>query len=306
MAPLHGAIAIGMAISVTAACGGGGEDAIDAGPVVLDPCGAGDPRSATIDVSQRSDVFHAGVYARIEAVVRDAIEPPLHAVVAEEGDCRYLRLEPGFCEPACGGGEQCTTGSECLPVPALVSGGTLTVTGVGEPIEIEPEDTSAGTYLGPTGLPAALFDETMVIGARLEGDDFPTVELRARGVAAIDTDLTASGFELPPGQDAEIMWTAGPDPDVCVEVVLNGFNEAHGAPLGDIVVCEGPDDGSLIVPQALADDFPIGETPDVTEGYDWPHSQLTRYTRSSQETALGTAALVVRSTAYFQLSHPAP
>jgi len=289
---------------MAAACSGGGGDSPDAGPVVLDPCGFGDSPSASIDVSERTDGFHAGPYGRIGAVLRDRPEPPLQSVVAEDGECQSLQVDLGFCDPACEGTDTCTAADQCQPYPRLVSGGTLTIVGLGDAIAVEPEgDFSPGTYVGPTGLSGDLFDERDVVRASLEGDAFPATALAARGVAAMDADLTGSGLDLVDGQDAEIAWTAGPDPEACVELVLNGFNQAHGAPLGDVIRCVGPDDGGLVVPRALVEAFPRGETPEVTEGYDWPHSELTRYTRSTRSLEPGPATLVVRSTSYFRLRH---
>jgi hypothetical protein len=123
------------------------------------------------------------------------------------------------------------------------------------------------------------------------------------GVVPVDAELTADGLDMLSGQDLEIAWTTGADPDACVQVVLNGFNETHGAPLSDVIRCESADDGSIVVPSAMVDAFPTGETPEVTEGYDWPHSELTRYTRSTADTSGGSASLVVRSSAYFLLRH---
>ena len=293
-----------LALSSACAKPNGDHEIPDAGPVVLAPCGVDERSAATIDVSERFDIFHTDIYSRVGALLRDATTVPLDEVVLEEGECRYLRLALGFCDPRCADGEMCTADDECQPTPQLISGGTLRVTGLGDPIEVEPESWSAGTYVGPGGLPADLFDQDDTVYASLRGDAFPALALGARGVAAIDTDLTGSGLELLDGQDSEITWTPGPDPDACVQLVLNGFNELHGAPLGDVIRCESADDGSLLVPQALVEAFPMGETPEVTEGYDWPHSELTRYTRSTREVEQGPVALWVRSTTYFRLSHP--
>ena len=89
-----------------------------------------------------------------------------------------------------------------------------------------------------------------------------------------------------------------------MQVVLFGFNESHGAPLNTIIRCESADDGSVTIPQAMVDAFPTGATPEVTEGYDWPHSELTRYTRARTPVDPGDAVLLVHSTTYFRLRHP--
>jgi hypothetical protein len=291
-------------ITVASACGGGGGGP-DAGPLVLDACGAGAPPAAVIDVSERFDVFHAGVYGRIGARLYDAPDPAVHELVLDEGECRHYELAAPFCDPACAPGELCAVGDACAPVPAQLGGGRLTITGAagGDPIGVDPDDFDPGTYVGPGGL-TDLFDETTEVDAALAGGDFPALALRGRGVSAIDTALTASGFDLTTGAAAELTWTAGPDPDACVQVVLFGFNESHGAPLNTIIRCESADDGSLTIPQAMVDAFPTGDTPEVTEGYDWPHSELTRYTRARTTVDPGDAVLLVHSTTYFRLRHP--
>ncbi len=270
---------------------------------ILDACGFADPTVAYVDVSKRRDTFHAGVFSRIEGEFHDGLQPSFYGVTLEEGSCRHYEVQLGFCDPACTGGDICTADDQCTPYPASISAGTLRITGVGDPIDIQPEDWSAGTYVGPAGLPAELFDAADQIGAAWSGDAFPSLSLGAVGVATLDPNLTADGLEMTDGVDTEITWTPGPDPDACVQVVINGANARHGAPLDDFIWCEGPDSGTLTIPASMLDSFPYGQTPEVTEGYDWPHSELTRYTRHSADTEFGRVELVVRSTTYFQPSH---
>jgi hypothetical protein len=298
------AVAVLAAMGALLGCSGSGQGGSGDVVVDLDPCGFADPPAALVDVSISWDVYHSGAFARIEGLVQDGPYPTLHAVVMEEGGCRYLQVAYGTCDPACPNGEVCVVGDVCAPYPGALSGGTLTVDGLGAPIEIAAEDWNPGLYVGPAGLPVDLFDASDSVGARLSGGDFPAVALGAKGVDTIDPDLVENGFEMLDGADAVITWTPGADPDACVHVTLNGFNAIHGAPLGDIIECEGPDTGNLAVPQALVEAFPHGTTPEVTSGYDWPHSELTRYTRSSVDEPEGPARLLVRSTAYFLLDHP--
>lgn len=289
-----------------AACSSSDPDAVgvQSDPAVrVDPCGFAEPAAGTIDVSERSDVFHQGSYSRITGTFHDAPDPIYHEVVLEQGGCRHLRAKQGFCDPACAGDEICTIDDECEPYPLLASAGTLTLTGLGDAIRIEPEAPGTGTYVGPGGLPAALFDAGDAVRARCSGDEFPEASLAAQGVAAMDPDLTATGLRFSDGSDGEVTWTEGDDPEACVSLVLNSFNALHGAPLTDIIQCESPDDGNLRVPRQVIEQFPVGETPEVTEGYDWPHSELTRYTRSTEQADPGPVTLIVRSTTYFRFSH---
>jgi hypothetical protein len=278
--------------------GGPGADPI---PTALAPCGFLDGVAGRIDVSERADIFHDGPFSRIEASLLEYPMPEFHEVFLEAGGCRYFRYAPGSCAPACTNGEVCSAAGECLGFPGTRGGGLLTVEGLGDPIAIEAESFSTGTYVGPTDLPGALFAAGDAVGARLAGDEIPALTLGAEGVALLDDALLDTGFGLVDGADADFTWAAGPDPDACVELVLNGLNVSHGGPLQDIVVCEGTDTGSLAVPQAMVEAFPAGETPEFTEGYDWPHSQLTRFTRAVD--AGQGIELRVRSTVSFLLEH---
>ena len=270
----------------------------------LDPCGHRQASAALVDVSERSDIFHAEVFSRIEGKVQTHAAPVVHEVLMEAGGCRYMKLSFGTCDPGCAFDEVCTVDSVCLAEGSGLSAGTIEVEGLGESIEMTAASFSPGTYDTPRGLPADLFDEGDPIEVTLTGGEFPAAALVARGVAPMDTALTDTGYEMRDGQDAEVTWTPGTDPDACVQVIIKGKNDVHGAPLSDFIECEGPDSGSLKIPQALVEAFPKGETPDVTNGFDWPHSELTRYTRTSIDTAQGEAVLRVRSTTFFQISHP--
>jgi len=300
---------IAIAVVCMQACADGSGEARDAEAprdsieVDLDRCELARPMAGSIDISERFDVFHAASVSKVAAQLEDGPKLALHEVAAEAGPCRHLRAVVGFCDPPCASGDACTVDDACEPYPRGLSGGTLTIGGLARELAIEPDERQPGRYDGPAGLPAVLFDEGDVITAELDGEAFPASSFAARGVAAIDATLTDEGLDLVDGQDAEITWTPGADPSACVQVTLNGSNQLHGAPLGDIVQCVGPDTGSLRVAQALVEALPYGDTPEVTEGYDWPHSELTRYTRHTRETKHGAASLVVRSTTYFRLRH---
>jgi hypothetical protein len=291
-----------------AACSGGVESDLGAEiSSVDDLTGEGNDStgrpSALIELSERTDLFHPAMFSRITAWVKDGPDPEFYAVTLESGSCRYLSLTFGVCSPSCGQTEVCAATNRCEPYPAFVSGGLLTVSGLGMSLEIAPEDWSPGTYNGPAGLPGKLFEAQDEIAVELAGEVFPTVNLKAHGVAAMDPELATTGLALNDGEDAVITWSPGSDPVAFVQVVLYGANFSHGAPLQEMIICEGPDSGSMTIPRALVKKFPYGETPQVTEGYDWPHSELSRLTRSEQMTSLGIARLIVRSTTYFLVSH---
>ncbi len=301
-------LALLLALTATLVTGCSDTAANDPGQVptntTQDACGFAVAAAATIDISERSDVWHDGFYARVEAQTGAGSEPNVHAVVVEAANCRLLELMYGECTSACAADEVCQSTGECAAEPEGLAAGTLRVSGLADAVAIESQSWSPGRYDSPSLLSADLFREGDTVQASLAGADFPGLILGARGVASMDPALTASGYVLTDGEDARLTWTPGPDPDACVSVTLKGRNAVHGAPLGSVIECFGPDTGSLTIPQAIVEAFPTGETPEVTNGYDWPHSELTRYTRTSLDTEHGPAVLTVRSTTYFQMSHP--
>ena len=104
------------------------------------------------------------------------------------------------------------------------------------------------------------------------------------------------GLEV--GQDATITWTAGTDPDACVEVYLVQQGPLmHGDFPEEIIWCIGQDDGSLVIPQTLVEMFPIGDPADCDGDEDWfcVQSTLSRFTRDTVVTTPGPAELLVKS-----------
>jgi hypothetical protein len=278
----------------------------DTGELIPDlaECGFLDETIGQLDVSVRADVYHGDRFGRVEGQLWDGPEPRFHTVVAEQGSCRRYEVAYGSCDPACGPGEICQADAQCVAFPAGRSGGTLTTQGLEKAVQIDTESWSPGAYRSPGGLTEHLFKPGQPVGVGLDGDDFPSVSMVALGVTLLDPGLVTEGWQMSDGADAELTWKPGANPDACVGLVLYGFNQTHGAPVADIIRCETSDTGSLRVPEALVEAFPHGTTLEVTEGYDWPHSTLTRYTRSRTQTSAGTVELLVRSTNSFLLSHP--
>ncbi len=268
----------------------------------LDPCGFAEAPAGLIDVSNRRDSWHEGAFTRVEALLQQGPSPEFYRTAQEQGACRLLEAAYTNCAEICDHDELCTASGECLPWPEGASGGTLTITGLGSPLVLESEGWSPGTYYGLGDLDP--FDADMVIGAELEGEVFPALSLQALGVQDVGAELVEGGLLLLDGQDNALSWTAGPDPTACLRLVLYGYNAVHGAPLNHILHCETTDSGSLALPQALVEALPHGETPEITAGHDWPHSELTRYTRASVDTELGPARLLVRSSSAFRFNHP--
>lgn len=122
-------------------------------------------------------------------------------------------------------------------------------------------------------------------------------------MAPLDPSFAAELLPLVDGGDTEVTWTPGDDPAACVRFRINGVNNGHGMPLNDILWCEIEDSGSLTVPQALVEAFPLGSSPTECVGHDCPSSELVRYRRDQVSVAQGVAGLEILNRVYFGYDH---
>jgi len=258
-------------------------------------------------VVQESYAFHDKAYldSRVWAQVWDGPYPSWHEVALAQGHCRYLEFKPGLCTPQCSYDEVCTPDNLCVAYPAGVSAGTLTVTGLSQPVVVTQHSYYLGIYHATGQLPENLFDEGDSVSAGFSGDVYPAVTLYATGVAPLDTTLAHDGLAMVDGQDLTITWTAGSNPGSCVELWINGTSSGgHGTPLRDIIWCVAPDTGSLVVAQSMVEKFPHGYSPEICVGVDCPPSVFSRYSRHDVATGNGTTSLIVHSTVQFGYDHP--
>ena len=116
---------------------------------------------------------------------------PFYRIVLEEGGCRFLELDLGFCEPPCTYEQYCSPANECVDKPVMVPGGKLTIEGLFEAVELESEKWNPGYYYQATE-ETDLFAAGDAIEVQLAGDVFPQVTLEATGVEDLDTGLETS------------------------------------------------------------------------------------------------------------------
>ncbi len=286
----------------------------DSATVAVAPCEFGDLSAVAIHVAETYNSYeldawdwYGSVDAWVWAEPRSKIHGlgMFHRVEVEEGDCRYLALDPGGCDAPCDPGELCAADGTCQPVWAdPVHAGTLTVTGGGDPVVLEPYGSAYvnGLYHAYDA-PADLFGAFDTVTASFSGDEIPAFSISARGVAPMDVSHAGVFWPLTDGQDSVLSWSPGPDPDACVSLIFLGHNAGHGLPLDDIIWCVGPDDGELTIPQAVVEAFPPGMWLGgfggfCCEGMDCPPSELSRYTRNVIDSEAGPVEMIVRSTVY--------
>jgi len=235
----------------------------------------------------------------IRAVVYEHAQPNMYEVIAEAGNCRHIVLAPPFCAPPGTYDEICTAASTCEANPGTVSAGTLTITGLSEPVVLDGEDWNEGIYrLGSSDAPPEpLSDAGDPIVASFSGGAFPAVELSTTGVAPFEPDMPTE-LDIPNTEELVISW-ADPEPDSCVELRLHGKAAHDGAPLQDLLLCVVDDTGSLTVPAEILQSFPTSADT-ICDQYQWcPESEIGRYRQSSAQTDAGEARMTVRSVVEF-------
>ncbi len=201
-------------------------------------------------------------YAFVDGQLLDAVVPTnVRTEVFAEGGCRILRRENPFCDPACSGDETCDLSGTCVPYPASVDMGTVSVRGLRAAVSMEPVqpgntyfDTSLSNPPWTPGDPLSLVST----GGSIEA-------LALYGYAPDTLDGVAEQWTLTPGQPLELSW-APPAADIDTEVVLVLRIDQHGTtPSG--LECVFDDTGTATVTAATLDvlidagltGFPAGE-----------------------------------------------
>ena len=217
------------------------DDDIHAGDddLAAEPCAFLDAPAISVEVIE--EVIDGAPRARIHAWVGDSRFPAFHEIASAEGACRYLSLAYGNCDPPCDpGAEVCIAGDVCEPYPVGVAAGVLDIDGLAVPVSIEANEWSPGSYWATSNLPSDIHGPGDVITATFGGDALSSMSLVAEGVETLHSAIDGAYLELRDGLGAEVTWTPGPDPEVCVGLWVNGVSTAHGLPLADVIHCGCP------------------------------------------------------------------
>jgi hypothetical protein len=223
--------------------------------------------------------------------------PPPEERIAAAGDCAlYAHREAATCSQPCDG--FCQPPSTCVPFPAPVSAGPITVNGLRRPLVFQPSEF--GYVPSDTAWPIDLFTDEAIVTASAPGAaGVPAFAVTARGVSPLAANLGT--LVLEDSADEVVRWTAAPGAGATgaprIQLALRvGW---HGAPYQMMLLCESADDGELTIPRQLIAQLPpfggVGLFP-------WP-SNVTRFTRGVASTAAGPVELFVGSQANVSWSH---
>ncbi|MBC8073608.1 MAG: hypothetical protein IAG13_35125 [Deltaproteobacteria bacterium] len=223
------------------------------------------------------------IYTTFSGSVADGVVPvSVLENVGEDGDCRLLRRNNPFCDPACGPGQTCDFDGNCIAYPTNHDVGIVDVTGLLEPVSVEPIMPTYEYF--DTQLPHPAWDEATVVQLGAAGGDYEPFELVGVGVAMIEP----SGGDLVLDAEAPmtVEWVPGAAGLAKVRVELS--IDQHGSTPSKLV-CESDDTGMLTVSQELIAEFvALGVT-------GFPAANFYRETVDSVELAPGCVEFGVRS-----------
>jgi hypothetical protein len=289
-------VSFGLALGASAACGGGGGgdddgDGSDGGGPD-GSVGPGEPAEGLFEVIEGHFGEDAFLWGNAYGTIEDP-RPRYHRLEGSEGACRLWTYEVGSCG-TCDG--LCNADGDCVPYPAQLSAGAVTVEGLSQGVVLEEQPYG---YYPAAALANELFaagDEVTLSAAG--GGDVPAFSLAARGVDAIDMALRP-GFDggdvdsltIEDGDDLVLVWSpVVPGTRVRLEILSN--NAGHGLPVDAMIECESDDAGRLVVPRAFVEAFPQKPYQNACAGSDCPPSALTRF--RSDRAEVGGRAIELR------------
>jgi hypothetical protein len=236
-----------------------------------DPSPDFDQAPSYVHVIERSDNM-GSAYSTVVTASFSHSEPEIYQERTRSGSCRQLAAEPGFCTEPC---EGYSLGSgECVPWATRLSAGTLTVTGLAQPMTIEPT---------PEALYAAYAQQPLIqpggqITASAPGAELGAFELAVRG----PRPLVVSNREqlaLEQGEPLRIEWAPSDDPAARIRLWLIS-DYGHGPVHPAVIHCDAPDTGLLTIPADWVDWL---RDPSHWGCGDCFESTMARYTRATTE-----------------------
>jgi hypothetical protein len=222
----------------------------------------------------------------VQGTVANGVVPTaIPDVIGDEGGCTVYRRRNLFCAEACVGTETCGEDGQCIPYPSQVSVGTVTISGLTQPVEMQPLEPG-NTYFAPgvDNPPFAPEAEIALVAAGTT--EMPGFQLAGRGFTALPSDEPPT-WVLEEGADLSLTW-APPGGSVETTISVELTIDQHGlSPLS--LVCQFEDTGSAEIPRSLVDQL-------ITAGASgFPNGRIMRQTVDHANIAVGCVELVVGS-----------
>lgn len=185
----------------------------------------------------------------IDGAVANGVVP--QSVLEElqaEGDCRLLRRNNPFCDPACEPGETCDWDGECIPYPSNQDLGTVTFKGLGGSITLEP--VFPGYTYFDTSLSTPPWTSGELVTLEMPGGTYGPQTLHGVGVDPLV--VIDEMWEVEAGRDLTVSWEPPTAAVVRSEVGMVISVDQHGTTPGTLY-CTFEDTGTGTVPAAIVD-----------------------------------------------------
>jgi hypothetical protein len=187
-------------------------------------------------------------YSSFSGSVADGVVPlSVLEQVGAEGDCILLRRNNPFCDPLCMPGETCDFDGMCIPYPANHDVGVVAVSGLVQPVSVEPVPPTYSYF--DTSLMHPPFEPGALVELTAEGGDYEAFVLHGYGVAMVEPTLDT--VSLSTGRDVTVEWTATGS-EATLRLMLNV--DQHGLTPVQLI-CESDDTGSLVISSELMTQF---------------------------------------------------
>jgi hypothetical protein len=161
--------------------------------------------------------------------------------VLEAGECQLREPVHAFCDPPCESSSLCVQGGECMAYPRSQNAGAIEITGLDQPVTLEPFPPSYFYQSDELSFPPC--EQGALV--RLAADDFEAETPCVAPLVVDAGDVPLVRREQP----VTLTWQAPGDPGSARIQILLDISH-HGGKKGD-VVCSVPDTGRYEIPETL-------------------------------------------------------
>ena len=185
----------------------------------------------------------------VDGAVADGVVPiTILEVVDQLGNCRLLKRNNPFCNPACQPDWTCDFDGQCVPFPENQDVGTVTIRGLSSLVSMEP--VQPGNRYFDTTAAEPLFGPGDEVFLDALGADLPGFLLEGLG-----SDLLVLPDEetilIEQGEPIVVEWPAPSSPGPAVMYLELSIDQHGTSPMK--IECELADTGSAELPAAVAD-----------------------------------------------------
>lgn len=153
------------------------------------------------------------------------------------GDCRLMTYTPSFCEPGCGGFDVCIAG-QCESFPERQGRGALEWAWPGDSMTVEPDDTD---YYSASGTISEHGEVSLTVAGEI-------LRVQTSEGPQATTDWSEAFSERTDG--VTLNWS-DPVDGGRVRLHMTDCSGSHGGVGEAEIICDGPDSGSLSIPESF-------------------------------------------------------